>query len=64
MIHTGKWTHVLNHPFDLPELSHIASRIERPDDVDRYGKADFIWLMGYVAGNHVVTPVAKFGDQP
>jgi hypothetical protein len=53
---------VLDHPLDLPELSHIAPRIERLADVGRYGKSDFVWLMGYVTGNHVVTAVAKFGD--
>ena len=46
MIYVGKWTQVLNHALDLPELSHIAPSIERLVDIDRYGKSDFIGLMG------------------
>jgi hypothetical protein len=55
---------MLNHALDLPKLSHIAPSIERLVDIDRYGKSDFIRLMGYITGNHVVAATPKYGDQP
>jgi hypothetical protein len=64
MIHIVKGPEAIHHPLKLPELSYVSPGIEWPTYVDGDGESDLIWLMRDVAGNYVVPPNPKIGDQP
>src|SRR5689334_20833150 len=63
MVDVIEWTAAFKHAFQLPELAHVAARIERHFNIGPQTEANLIGLMVQIARDDVMTALTQFADE-
>src|SRR4051794_5224537 len=58
-----KWTTALEDAFELAKVADVATRVKRELDVGAQAEADLVGLMLQIAGDDVMTALAKLFDE-